>query len=174
MLRETTQFYVDLYTEEGIQENAQDTMLNKIKNKLTDEQAQLCEGEVTHNEITQAVSQMQNDKSPGTDGLTYEFYKSFWRLIEKDLVEVFNHSFENKELPESQKYGLLTLLFKKGERALLSNWRPLSLLNTDYKILAKALSVRFSKVLANIVSEDQTCGVQGRTILNNIFILRDM
>ena len=174
MLRETRQFYVDLYTEEGIEESAQDTMLNKIKSKLTDEQAQACEGKVSHDEIMEAVSQTQNDRSPGTDGLTYEFYKSFWHLVGKDLVEVFNYSFENKELPESQKYGLLTLLFKKGERALLSNWRPISLLNTDYKILAKALSVRLSGVLANIVSDEQTCGVPGRTILNNVFILRDL
>ena len=174
MLKETRQFYVDLYTEEEIEESAQDMMLNKIKTKLTDEQAQFCEGEVSCDEITQAVSQTQNDRSPGTDGLTYEFYKSFWHLFGKDLVKVFNHSFENKELPESQKYGLLTLLFKKGERALLSNWRPISLLNTGYKILAKALSVRLSKVLANIVSDDQTCGVPGRTILNNVFILRDL
>ena len=174
MLKETRQFYVDLYTEEGMGKSAQDMMLNKIKTKLTDEQAQLCEGEVSYDEITQAVSQTLNDRSPGTDGLTYEFYKSFWQLLGKDLVKVFNHSFENKELPESQKYGLLTLLFKKGERALLSNWRPVSLLNTDYKILAKALSVRLSKVLANIVSDDQTCGVPGRTILNNAFILRDL
>ena len=61
-------------------------MLNKIKSKLTDEQAQSCEGEVSFDEITEAVSQTQNDKSPGTDGLTYEFYKTFWHLIGKDLV----------------------------------------------------------------------------------------
>ena len=174
MLKETRQFYVDLYTEEGVEESAQDSMLSRIKTKLTKEQAQLCEGEVTHEEITQAVTQTQNDRSPGIDGLTYEFYKSFWQVIGNDLVKVFNHSFENKELPESQQYGLLTLLCKKGDRALLSNWRPISLLNTDYKVLAKALSVRLSKVLANIVSEDQTCGVPGRTILNNVFILRDL
>ena len=95
MLKETRQFYVDLHAEEGIEESAQDMMLNKIKTKLTDEQAQLCEGEVSYDEITQAVSQTQNDRSPGTNGLTYEFYKSFWQLLGKDLVKVFNHSFEN-------------------------------------------------------------------------------
>ena len=157
-----------------MEESAQEVTLSKIKTELTAEQAQLCEGEVTHEEITQAVTQTQNDKSPGTDGLTYEFYKSSWQLLGKDVVQVINHSFKNKELPESQNYGLLTLLFKKGERLLLSNWRPISLLNTDYKILAKALSVRLSKVSANIVSDDQTCGVPGRTILNNVFILRDL
>ena len=74
-------------------------------------------------------------------------------------------------LPDSQNYGLLTLLFKKGKRALLSNWRPISLLNTGYKRLDKALSTRLGKVLAHIVADDQTCG---RAILNNVFILRDL
>ena len=174
MLEQTRQFYVDLYTEEGIEVDAQETMLSKITSTLTKNQAELCEGAVTHDEITEAVKQTQNDKSPGTDGLTYEFYKAFWHLLGKDLVQVFNNSFEQMRLPESQNYGLLTLLFKKGERTLLSNWRPISLLNTDYKILAKALSTRLGKVLAHIVADDQTCGVPGRTILNNVFILRDL
>ena len=113
MLEQTRQFYIDLYTKEGVEESTQDTMLNKIKTKLTAEQAQLCEGEATHEEITHVVTQAQNDKSPGTDGLTCEFYKSFWQLLGKDLVQVFNYGFENKELPDSQNYGLLTLLFKK-------------------------------------------------------------
>ena len=55
MLEQTRQFYVDLYTEEGVEESAQDTMLSKIKTKLTADQAQLCEGTVTHDEITHAV-----------------------------------------------------------------------------------------------------------------------
>ena len=76
-------------------------------------------------------------------------------------------------LPDSQNYSLLTLLFKKGERALLSNRRPISLLNTDHRILAKALSTRLGKVLAHIVGDDQTCSVPGRIILN-VFILRDL
>ena len=174
MLEQTRQFYVDLYTDEGIEVDAQETMLSKITSKLTKNQAELCEVAVTHDEITEAVKPTQNDKSPGTDGLTYEFYKAFWHLLGKDLVQVFHDSFEQMRLPDSQNYGLLTLLFKKGERALLSNWRPISLLNTHYKILAKALSTRLGKVLAHIVADDQTCGVPDRTILNNVFILRDL
>ena len=89
-------------------------MLSKITSTLTKNQAELCEGAVTHDEITEAVKQTQNDKSPGTDGLTYEFYKAFWHLLGKDLVQVFNNSFGQMRLPDSQNYGLLTLLFKKG------------------------------------------------------------
>ena len=65
---------------------------------------------------------LNKHKSLGTDGLTYEFYKAFWHLLGKDLVQVFDNSFEQMMLPDSQNYGLVTLLFKKGEQALLSNW----------------------------------------------------
>ena len=92
----------------------------------------------------------------------------------KDLVGVLQDSFQQNNLTKTQNMGRLTLLFKKGDRALLSNWKPISLLNTDYKILAKVLSIRLSKVLGNLVEDDQTCGVPGKTILNNTFILRDL
>ena len=111
MLEQTRQFYVDLYTDEGIEEIALETMLSKIKTTLTKIQAELCEGEVTHDEITEAVKQTQNEKSPGTDGLMYEFYTAFWHLLEKDLVLVSYNSFVTMTLPDSQNYGLLTLLF---------------------------------------------------------------
>ena len=73
ILEQTRQFYVDLYD----LDDAQETMLSKITSKLTKTQAELCEGAVTHDEITEAVKQTQNDKSPGTDSLTHEFYKAF-------------------------------------------------------------------------------------------------
>ena len=152
MLEQTRQFYVDLYTDVGIEDEAQETMLSTTTSKLIKTQAELCEGAVTHDEITEAVKQTQNDKSSGTDGLMYEFYKAFWHLLGKDLVQVYHNSFEQMMSPDSQNYGLLTLLFKMGERALLSNWRPISLPNTDFKILAKALSTRLGKVLAHISS----------------------
>ena len=115
MLEQTRQFYADLYTEEGIGDDAQEIMLSKITSELTKTQPELCEGAVTHDEITEAVKQTQNDKSLGTDGLAYEFYKAFWHLLGKDLVQVFSDNFEQMRLPDSQNYSLLTLLFKKGD-----------------------------------------------------------
>ena len=88
MVKQTHNFYTDLYTEEGVEEQAQETLLDKIKVKLTKEEAEICEGTVTYDEVTSALRQTQNDKSPGTDGITYEFYKAFWHLIGKDLIGV--------------------------------------------------------------------------------------
>ena len=66
------------------------------------------------------------------------------------------------------------VIFKKGDRKNLKNWRPISLLNVDYKICSKVLSLRLSKVLEFIVDPDQTCSVPGRKITSNLHILRDV
>ncbi len=62
----------------------------------------------------------------------------------------------------SQRTGLITLLYKKNDKLDMKNWRPISLLCTDYKILTKVLTNRLKFVLASVVSPSQTCGVPGR------------
>ena len=76
-------------------------------------------------------------------------------------------------LRSSQRRSIILLVFKKGDRTLLKNWRPISLLTTDYKILTKALANRLERVLSLIVHSDQTASVKGRTINNNARLLHD-
>ena len=68
---------------------------------------------------------------------------------------------------------MITLLFKKGDRTLLKNWRPVTLLNTDYKILTKALANRLHQALPLIVNSDQTACIKWRTINDNTRLLND-
>ena len=116
---------------------------------------------------------MRTNKSPGADGFPVEFYRRFWSSLGPDLVEVLNYCYEHGQLSDSQKQGIIRLLYKKEDPLLLKNWRPISLLNTDYKICTKVLANRLKKVLSVILSEDQTCGVPGRSIYENLFLLRD-
>ena len=89
---------------------------------------------------------MPNNKAPGCDGLSPEFYKCFWSDIKTLLIDSFiNEGYYRGELSENQKLSILTLIFKKGDRKILDNWRPISLLNTDYKIIARVLSQRVTK-----------------------------
>ena len=98
-------------------------------------------------EISFAVKNMNTNKSPGPDGLTVEFYRKFWNLLSPYLVWVYNACFEAGEMCDSMKTSNTRVTFKKGDRKSLKNWRPISLLNVDYKICSKAISVRLSKVL---------------------------
>ena len=93
-------------------------------------------------------------------------------LLGQDLVEILNYSYEHGQLSGLQKQGIIRLLYKKDDPLLLKNWRPISLLNIDYKICTKVLANRLKKVLSVIQSEDQTCGVPVRSIYDNLFLLR--
>ena len=167
-------FYKDLYAKEEIDSEAQDRLFNKLKHKLTDSQKKTCEGKITKEELTDALKMMHNNKSPGEDGIPVEFYKTFWNIIGDDFTEVVNSCFDMENLTESQRMGLISCLFKKGDRLNLQNWRPISLLNADYKLISKVMANRLCKVLQFVISDDQTCSVPGRTILFNCHILRDI
>ena len=80
-------------------------------------------------------------------------------MIGSDVVEVLNASFDSGLLPSSQREALISLIFKKGDRLEHKNWRPISLLNVDYKLFARVLAGRLLKVIHAVVAPDQTCGV---------------
>ena len=74
----------------------------------------------------------------------------------------------------SQRKGIKTLLYKKGEHENLQNWRPINLLNYDYKILAYVLASRLQKVIGNIVKNDLTGYIKGRFVGQNIRLIQDI
>ncbi|CAM2118640.1 unnamed protein product [Caretta caretta] len=117
---------------------------------------------------------MPTNKSPGMDGLTVEFYRAFWDILGPDLVIVWAESLQSGVLPLSCRRAVLALLPKKGDLRDLRNWRPVSLLSTDYKIVAKAISLRLGSVMADVVHSDQTYTVPGRSIFDNLFLVRDL
>ena len=152
----------------------QDKLINKIDTSLSEEDKQKCEGLITEEEAIQAMKTMINNKSPGSDGLSVEFFKTFWHIIGKNLIEVYNYSYGRGELTESQKLGLVSLIYKKGDKADLNNWRPISLLNVDYKILAKVMANRLRKVIGKICNSDQCGYIPGREIGDAIIFTRDV
>ena len=90
------------------------------------------------------------------------------------MVRVLNSCFSAGRLSRSQRQGVISLSFKKGDRLDPKNWRPISLLNVDYKIASRAIAGRLLKVLSSVVDKDQTCGVPGRFIGENVAFLRDV
>ena len=117
---------------------------------------------------------MARGKAPGCDGLPMEFYLKFWDVLGNDLVLVLNSAYRLGSLSCSQRRGIITLTFKKGDRLDPKNWRPITLLNADYKIASRSVAARLLKVIHLIVSRDQTCGVPGRFIGENVAFLRDI
>ena len=180
ILEEQKRYYKNLYTEpnECIEQRAR-TESEFIQDlsfpKLEEDQKDSCDRILTEKELLSAVKEIKNGKSPGTDGLTSEFYKFFWIDIKEILLSSLNFALETGTLSIEQKRGILTLIPKKDkDRLLLKNWRPLTLLNLDYKILAKALAKRMIQYLPFLIDEDQTGYVKGRFIGCNIRLIEDL
>ena len=90
--------------------------------KLSPPQADSCDGLLTKEGCCASLKSFCKGKTPGTDGLTAEFYLSFWELLGQELVESFNYAFEKREMLISPKRGIITLIPKKGKnRTLLDN-----------------------------------------------------
>ena len=73
----------------------------------------------------------------------------------------------------SCRRAVITLLPKKGDLHQLKNWRPVSLLCTDYKLLSKVLATRLGKVMAEVIHVDQSYCVPGRLITDNVMLIRN-
>ena len=167
-------FYKNLFSQHYINEVDQQNFLDGVgMTCLSEDEREDSASELTREELWEALSKLNNGRSPGSDGLTAEFYKAFWDVIGQDLFLVINSSYESGKLTLSQRLATIKCLKKKGDITDVKNWRPLSLLNVDYKILAKALSLRLIKFLPSVISEEQTCSVRGRKIHFNLLTLRD-
>ena len=141
-------FYRDLYCSENINNVQMETIVASVKTKTfkTDDVIYL-ERDIHEIELRQALFQMSKDKSPGIDGLTVEFYRAFWYTLKDDLVDVIKECKHDNFLPNTMHTAVIRLIYKNaGCREDLKNWRPISLLTVDYKLISKVLTNRLKKL----------------------------
>ena len=143
--------------------------------QLNERQRERLDQDIMAEELDVALRKMKLNKSPGSDGLTVEFYRAFWEDLSKLLLSSLNYSFNEGSLSKEQRRGIICLLPKKaGDRHKISNWRPISLLNVDYKILTKLLASRMQLFLTDIIYSYQTGFLKGRYIGTNIRLAEDI
>ena len=114
--------------------------------KLTESEKDSCEGRLTKKEIWEALNSMANNKSPGNDGLSKEFYVCFFNKIHTYLLNTLNCYFSCGHMTSSQRQAMITLIEKKGrDKRLLKNCRPISLINVDCQNSIKSISFTSKK-----------------------------
>ena len=174
ILTEISHFYTNLYkTDTNI--TYDNSIFDLIDNTLSDDQMELTAGDISEYECKLAIQQMQNNKAPGSDGISVEFYKLFWNYLKTYLMNSLNHSYQTGTLTPLQTQSLISLLPKSGKDVLsINNWRPISLLNVDYKIAAKCIANRVKKVITSIISEEQTGFIKGRYIGENVRLISEV
>ena len=113
-------------------------------------------------------------KSPGLDGLTPEFYLCFWDEIKSMFIRALNFSWKEGVLTNSQRQRIITVLPKPNKDYLkITNYRPITLLNVDYKIISNVINTRMQKTLSQLIQPDQNGFQKNRNIGNNIRLTFD-
>lgn len=168
-------FYSKLYSSVEIEENVMHDFLENVPITVSEDDKILCDEDISMDEIEIALKSMAKNKSPGSDGLTVEFYCKFYDVLKDILFRLFSEVEQKSILSRSMRSGIISLIYKKkGDRKFLKNYRPISLLQVDYKILARVMANRLKNVLCRIVSSSQTCCIMGRNILDTIASVRDV
>ena len=124
------------------------------------EQRELYEGELTENEVKGALNKTENNKTSGYGSLTKEFWETFWLEIKSTLLLSFKKGFLTEELSNSQKQAVIKLFHKK----LIKNWKAISILNSDIKLISKALAKRMKKLLSSLILPNQIASSENRVI----------
>jgi len=184
ILEEIENYYSTLYKYSSVNGNCNDfnddvTINNFLDSlempKLSNDEKNNLDQPLSKNEVFQTIKAMNHNKSPGFDGLPVEFYIVFWNDINDMLIDSYNYSFENGHLSLSQRNGIITLLPKKDKDLMeIKNYRPISLLTVDYKIIAKTMANRLKACIGNLIHFDQSGFLKGRNIGNNIRLLLDI
>ena len=170
LLRITAKFYTQLYTSSPINRQTQHTLLQNVDRQISAVQQRMLDAAITEKELQEVVSQRQDDKTPGIDGITAEFYKQFWYLIHTQYFEYITEV-SGASLPVGKNTSITALMYK--EKGDVKNYRPISLINVDVKILTKVLTNRLKEVLPSVIHHTQTA-VDGRKIDHTIHMLHNL
>ena len=118
---------------------------------------------------------MKNGKSPGSNGFTVDFYQFFWNDIVALVFRSLYFGYETGHFSQFQTQGVITCIPKESkDRWYMSNWHPISLLNTDLKIASAAIANRFKQVLGGIISDTQKGFIKDRFMGENTRLLYDL
>src|SRR3990167_2255339 len=165
-------FYSKLYDETTINPRLLKRMLRnwKIDNQ---DYSHLAE-DFTADELEYALKNVNPHKSPGPDGLSFRVYQNLDSSSKTALLNTFNEFLHGKTIPSEWKTGTIITLFKKDDPTDIGNYRPITLLNCDYKLLSKMVTIRLNAILDPLIDNGQIGFMQNRLIYDNIIALDTM
>jgi len=134
---------------------------------------EVLEEPITIDELSHAVKQGKSNKAPGRDGICLEFYKKTWETTKQELLEIMNDMYREGQITDQQKHGIIVCVPKHTAPTSPKDYRPLTLLNTDYKLLTRIIANRLRPCLTDILHPAQHCGIPGTTVFEALATIRD-
>jgi len=166
--RAFSDYYQQLFSTEGVV--GLDECLSTVSPKVSPDMNELLLKPFLPEEIDHALAQMSPLKAPGPDGFGVSFFQKHWQTV-GDLVRTAALDFLNNGiLPPSVNTTFIALIPKHPLASSVTDFRPISLCNVLYKIMAKVLVNRFKQVLPSVISSHQSAFVPGRLISDNILV----
>ena len=146
-------FYENLY---ACNKDIKFNVPNIYNIKVSEEYKQQNSEPININEISKAIQMLPNGKTCGNDGLPIEYYKMFWSQLKDDFLELLKAVYEDQHLNDTALLGVINMIPKQLKNPkYLAHLRPITLLNSDYKIIEKNLANRIEPALESIISDDQ-------------------
>ena len=128
----------------------------------------------TADEIKSVIFKLNPNKAPGPDGLTSGFFKAAWDTVGEEVVNSITQFFLTGFLPSSTNATILTLILKFPGASKITEFRPISCLNTIYKIISCLLVKRLKHVLPSLILPSQAAFIQGRLLLENTVLASEL
>jgi hypothetical protein len=151
-----------------------DTILGHILKQLPEAAKDDFDCPITKGEFQYAIAQGKKKKAQGPDGICHEFNQTYLVVIMKEIIEIMNNMYSNNNFHVTQNHGLLVCLPKNHRANRPQDFRPLMMLNTDLKILARIIANKIKLWLPDILTPDQHCGLAGTSIYDALATLRDV
>uniref|UniRef100_A0A803T0D8 Reverse transcriptase domain-containing protein n=1 Tax=Anolis carolinensis TaxID=28377 RepID=A0A803T0D8_ANOCA len=176
ILQEFNKFYSQLYKDDEIDMTKITQYLgNQRLEKISEQQREILNKEITENEIKKAINSLKPNKSLGPDGFSANFYKIMQDILIVHLKRLMNEVLRNKEIPDTWRDADIIAIPKEDQDTSdVRNYRPISLLNTDYKIFTCILANRFKEFLNNWINPEQTGFLPGRKMKDNVRCILDI
>jgi len=166
-----TQFFMGLYTEDQVER----PFIEGLNwQPIDNDKARWLERSFEEEEVKKATWLMDKEKTAGPDCFNMAFYQYCWDIVKEDLMKMFHEFFLNGKLPTSINSTFITIIHKKERSLNIKDFRPISLITSVYKIIAKIFSLRLGKVLGETILETQSAFVEGRQIIDAIIIASEL
>ena len=171
--RIATTFYKDLWKKRRVRNRNQNDLLGRITKTVKEEAKATGDKEITMMELKKIVKKMPTGKSPGIDGISAEFYQEF-EFATEWLAEIYQEVIQKGKMTKTMRTSVVKLLFKKKDRKKIENYRPISLLCTDYKILAKITTERIKTMLKGVIGVEQQGFVKKGDIRGSLILIKEI
>ncbi|KAK2665497.1 hypothetical protein Ddye_004071 [Dipteronia dyeriana] len=142
--------------------------------RVSDRENALLEADFSLDEVTYAVSNYDGNKAPGPDGFNLNFIKAHWAVIQDDFMCCINEFHRDGSIVKDLNRAFIVLIPKTGNPENIKDYKPICLIGSLYKVLAKVLTDRIRKVMYSIIGETQMAFISNRQILDSLVIAEEI